>query len=493
MLFNSYIFIFVFLPLTLCGYYGLHRLGSPVLAKIELILMSFWFYGYFNPSYLWIMCSSILVNYVLSQLLQKKWKISGKKLQMLKNGLLCVGLFFNLGLIFYFKYYDFFVENLNKVFSADFQLRHVVLPLGISFFTFQQISYMVDSWRGETKEYNFVDYALFVTFFPQLIAGPIVLHNEILPQFEDKKNWKIQWDNLAHGAYIFAAGLVKKVVIADTLSSAVAWGYGHLGRNLTSAEAIITMLAYTFQIYFDFSGYCDMATGLGYLFNIHIPMNFNSPYKATSVVDFWKRWHLTLTRFLRTYVYFPLGGSRKGEVRTYINIIAVFLVSGLWHGANWTFILWGFLHGMGNALTRMFRKQWGHLHTVIQWGITFLFVNLTWIFFRADSISQAVNFIRRIFGFQSFSVRDGLLNTFGLKELKFIYCHIPILNRVIASVHGFDMLILLTASLILCLVFKNNQEMEFKPDTKKAVFTVLCLIWGIFSLSGVSEFLYFNF
>ena len=459
MLFNSYIFIFVFLPLTLCGYYGLHRLGSPVLAKIELILMSFWFYGYFNPSYLWIMCSSILVNYVLSQLLQKKWEISGKKLQMLKNSLLCVGLFFKLGLIFYFK----------------------------------QISYMVDSWRGETKEYNFVDYALFVTFFPQLIAGPIVLHNEILPQFEDKKNWKIQWDNLAHGAYIFAAGLVKKVVIADTLSSAVAWGYGHLGRNLTSAEAIITMLAYTFQIYFDFSGYCDMATGLGYLFNIHIPMNFNSPYKATSVVDFWKRWHLTLTRFLRTYVYFPLGGSRKGEVRTYINIIAVFLVSGLWHGANWTFILWGFLHGMGNALTRMFRKQWGHLHTVIQWGITFLFVNLTWIFFRADSISQAVNFIRRIFGFQSFSVRDGLLNTFGLKEWKFIYCHIPILNRVIASVHGFDMLILLTASLILCLVFQNNQEMEFKPDTKKAVFTVLCLIWGIFSLSGVSEFLYFNF
>ena len=273
----------------------------------------------------------------------------------------------------------------------------------------------------------------------------------------------------------------------------MAWGYGHLGRNLTSAEAIITMLAYTFQIYFDFSGYSDMATGLGYLFNIHIPMNFNSPYKATSVVDFWKRWHLTLTRFLRTYVYFPLGGSRKGEVRTYINIIAVFLVSGLWHGANWTFILWGFLHGMGNALTRMFRKQWGHLHIVIQWGITFLFVNLTWIFFRADSISQAVNFIRRIFGFQSFSVRDGLLNTFGLKELKFIYCHIPILNRVIASVHGFDMLILLTASLILCLVFKNNQEMEFKPDTKKAVFTVLCLIWGIFSLSGVSEFLYFNF
>lgn len=320
-----------------------------------------------------------------------------------------------------------------------------------------------------------------------------MLHNEILPQFEDKKNWKIQWDNLAHGLYIFAAGLVKKVVIADTLSKAVAWGYGNLGRNLTSAEAIITMLAYTFQIYFDFSGYCDMATGLGYLFNIRIPMNFNSPYKATSVVDFWKRWHLTLTRFLRTYVYFPLGGSRKGEKRTYLNILVVFLVSGLWHGANWTFIFWGFLHGIGNALTRMFQKQWEHLHTVIQWGFTFLFVNLTWIFFRADSISQAWQFVKRIFGLKSFSVRTGLLNTFGLKELQFVYRHVPVVNRLIASIRGFDMLILLGTSLILCVAFKNNQEAEFKPDRKRAFCTIFCLLWGIFSLSGVSEFLYFNF
>ena len=176
---------------------------------------------------------------------------------------------------------------------------------------------------------------------------------------------------------MFAAGLVKKAVIADTLSGSVSWGYSHLGSGLTSMDAILTMLAYTFQIYFDFSGYCDMATGLGYMFNIHIPMNFNSPYKALSVVDFWKRWHLTLTRFLRTYVYFPLGGSRKGEVKTYLNILAVFLVSGLWHGANWTFIFWGFLHGIGNALTRMFRKQWESMHVVLQWAFTFLFVNIT--------------------------------------------------------------------------------------------------------------------
>ena len=231
MLFNSYIFIFVFLPLTLGSYYGLHKLGKPVFAKVALILMSFWFYGYFNPSYLWIMCSSIVVNYLLSQLLQRRWggTISKGQLALLKKALLGIGLIFNLGLIFYFKYYDFFVDNLNKVFSTDFQLKNIVLPLGISFFTFQQVSYMVDSYRGETKEYNFTDYTLFVTFFPQLIAGPIVLHNEVLPQFEDKNNWKINWDNIARGLYMFAAGLVKKAVIADTLSGSVSWGYSHLG------------------------------------------------------------------------------------------------------------------------------------------------------------------------------------------------------------------------------------------------------------------------
>ena len=429
MLFNSYIFIFVFLPLTLGSYYGLHKLGKPVFAKVALILMSFWFYGYFNA--------------------------------LLKKALLGIGLIFNLGLIFYFKYYDFFVDNLNKVFSTDFQLKNIVLPLGISFFTFQQVSYMVDSYRGETKEYNFTDYTLFVTFFPQLIAGPIVL--------------------------------VKKAVIADTLSGSVSWGYSHLGSGLTSMDAILTMLAYTFQIYFDFSGYCDMATGLGYMFNIHIPMNFNSPYKALSVVDFWKRWHLTLTRFLRTYVYFPLGGSRRGTVRTYINIIIVFLVSGLWHGANWTFIFWGFLHGIGNALTRMFRKQWESMHVVLQWAFTFLFVNITWIFFRADSISQAFTFIKRILKFQNLNLHAAFLQTFQLKEFYLIYSHIPVLNKIMASIRGSDALILLGGMLFLCLNFKNNQEMNFRPTTKMAAVTVLCLVWGIFTLSGVSEFLYFNF
>ncbi|HJB15367.1 MAG TPA: MBOAT family protein [Candidatus Blautia excrementipullorum] len=493
MLFNSYIFILFFLPVTLLGYFGLHRLGWHMMAKLELVLMSFWFYGYFNPSYLWIMGSSICVNYVLSQLFQRKWQMTESRIRLLKKVLLAIGLAFNLGLIFYYKYYDFFVDNLNKAFSTDFHLRHIVLPLGISFFTFQQVSYVIDSYRGQTREYNILDYSLFVTFFPQLVAGPIVLHNEVLPQFADEKNWKMKSRNMAHGIYVFSAGLVKKVIIADTLSKAVTWGYGNVSAGITSMEGILMMFAYAFQIYFDFSGYCDMATGLGYMFNIKIPMNFNSPYKALSVVDFWDRWHLTLTRFLRTYVYFPLGGSRRGTVRTYINIIIVFLVSGLWHGANWTFIFWGFLHGVANALTRMFKKQWNSIHTVLRWIVTFLFVNVTWIFFRADSISQAVTVLKRILGFQNLNVRASMLNQFKLTEFAFIYEKIPGLNDIISSIRGFDALLLMTLALVICLAFKNNQELEFKPTVRRSVTAIIYLVWGIMSLSGVSEFLYFNF
>ena len=325
------------------------------------------------------------------------------------------------------------------------------------------------------------------------MAGPIVLHNEVLPQFADKNNWKMKSGNMAHGIYVFSAGLVKKVIIADTLSKAVTWGYGNVSAGITSMEGILMMFAYAFQIYFDFSGYCDMATGLGYMFNIKIPMNFNSPYKALSVVDFWSRWHLTLTRFLRTYIYFPLGGSRKGTVRTYINIIIVFLVSGLWHGANWTFILWGFLHGVANALTRMFKKQWNSMHTVLQWMITFLFINVTWIFFRADSISQAVTVIKKILRFQNLNVRASMLEQFKLTEFAFIYEYIPGLNEIVSSIRGFDALILMTAALVICLAFKNNQEMEFKPTVRRSLTAILYLVWGIMSLSGVSEFLYFNF
>ena len=471
MVFSSFEFLFRFLPAFLIIYF----ITPKKFRNAVLFLGSIAFYTYGEAQYVLLLLASVTVNYVIARSMYKTPEDGRGRRQAV---LLILALCYDFGMLFFFKYSGLTTK----------------LPLGISFYTFQIAAYVIDVYRGIVPaEKSYVNLGTYLTMFPQLIAGPIVLHNEVLPQFEDKNNWKVNSDNMAHGLYMFAAGLVKKAVIADTLSVSVAWGYSHLGNDLTSMEAILTMLAYTFQIYFDFSGYCDMATGLGYMFNIHIPMNFNSPYKALSIVDFWKRWHLTLTRFLRTYVYFPLGGSRKGTIRTYFNIIMVFLVSGLWHGANWTFIFWGFLHGIGNAVTRMFKKQWESMHEVIQWAATFLFVNITWIFFRADSISQAFTFIKRILGFKNLNVRGPFLQTFQLKEFHLIYSHIPVLNKVMASIRGVDALIMLTGMLFLCLNFKNNQEMKFRPTVSMAVFTVFCMVWGIFTLSGVSEFLYFNF
>ncbi|MBP3274713.1 MAG: MBOAT family protein, partial [Butyrivibrio sp.] len=276
MQFNSFIFILCFLPLTVVFYFGLNSLGKKKLSQAFLLLMSLWFYGYFNASYLLVICSSITVNFLLSRAMEKVVDREGRK-----KGLLVLGILFNVSLIFYFKYYDFFISNINAVFGSDFVLKHIVLPLGISFFTFQQISFIVDSYRGETKGYSFLEYALFVAYFPQLVAGPIVLHSELIPQFRDERKRKVDFDNLSKGIMLFSRGLAKKVLIADTFGAAVTWGFDHanifVGEDaLRFYEIIIVMLSYTFQIYFDFSGYSDMATGLGCMFNFNIPMNFNS-------------------------------------------------------------------------------------------------------------------------------------------------------------------------------------------------------------------------
>lgn len=349
MLFNSYIFILFFLPVTLIVYFLLNRTNKYVLSNVWLICMSLWFYAYFNTSYIVIILLSISGNYIVSRILYTEYVNTNK---WIKRLVLIVGILINVGSIFYFKYFDFFISNVNALFNQTFELKNVLLPLGISFFTFQQISYLVDSYRGETKDYGFVEYALFVSFFPQLIAGPIVLHSEVIPQFRNKEQRKFNHDNMAKGLYIFAVGLFKKVLIADTFAKAVNWGFSSY-MNISSMDSFLVSLCYTFQLYFDFSGYCDMAVGIGNMFNIKLPNNFNSPYKATSITDFWSRWHMSLTRFLRQYVYIPLGGNRKGKVRTYINIMIVFLVSGIWHGANWTFIIWGIIHGAANCLNRV--------------------------------------------------------------------------------------------------------------------------------------------
>lgn len=487
MLFNSYIFILVFLPLTLAGYYFLNHFKRYRAANLFMIAMSLWFYGYFNKSYLLIICGSIVINFLTAKSMQNiKQKPKSQKI-LLGGGILA-----NIAIIFYFKYYDFFISNINTAFKSSFELKNIILPLGISFFTFQQISYLIDSYREETKEYTFDEYALFVTFFPQLIAGPIVLHSEVLPQFKKKENRIFISQNFSKGMYIFAIGLFKKVLIADTFGKAVSYGFGTIA-SLSSMEAILVSLSYTFQLYFDFSGYCDMAIGIGHMFNIDLPQNFNSPYKADSIIIFWERWHMSLTRFLRTYIYIPLGGNRKGSVRTYINIMIVYLVSGIWHGANWTFILWGAFHGILNCLNRLCQKSWERLGYITRWGVTFMTVNVLWILFRAENISSALLFIKRMFCLSDFSIRQDLYNCFQLRELELIGENVPGLNYIVSAIKGFDLWMFILGAFFIVLNFRNSKEIIFKPTAARSFITVIFIFWSIISFTGVSAFLYFDF
>ena len=477
MLFNSYIFILAFLPITLIVYFLLGRLNQRYpLNKIFLVLASLVFYGYNNPRYVPIILCSILVNYLLSQ---GMLSLNIKPLRIL---FLIAGLVGNLGVLFLFKYHDFFAENLNRALSLNLRLNYWVLPLGISFFTFQQLSYVIDSYTRKVPRYNFLDYALFVTFFPQLIAGPIVLHSEIVPQFADPKNRHFQSDNFAPGLFAFARGLFKKVIIADTFAVAVEAGFLS-ATSLNTAEAWFVALGYTLQLYFDFSGYCDMATGIGLMFNIRIPINFNSPYKSLNIREFWQRWHITLSRFLTNYVYFPLGGSRKGMVRTCFNLLIVFLLSGLWHGAGWLFMLWGLMHGVMSVLYRLFRKQFDALHPALQWLITFTFVIIAWVFFRAPTLQDAMGIVRSMFMMNFGPLRSSITSAFALP------------GGFHPGYNAIYMMLWYLLAVGACLGLPNNFEttMSFKPTLLNAATTVIMLVYCILSLSGVSVFLYFNF
>ena len=391
MLFNSYIFIFLFLPITLLGWFWLNSRKAYKAAMYFLSAMSLWFYGYFNSYYLLIIIGSILGNYLLSYLMQfSHSKKSGR------IGLV-VGLVFNLGLLFYFKYYDFFLENINAVFKTDFNLKYILLPLGISFFTFQQISFIVDRCIGKAEHYPFADYITFVTFFPQLVAGPIVLYKEVMPQFENVENRRFCSDNFAKGIFLFTIGLSKKVLLADVLALPVNYGFAN-DYLLDTPTTLLVLLAYCFELYFDFSGYSDMAMGLGKMFNIELPRNFISPYKACTVKDLWQRWHITLTRFMTQYVYIPLGGSRKGRIRTLFNVFMVFLLSGIWHGAGLCFIAWGLWNGAFVILERLGLSKWlRKLPGFLQHCYTLFIVIIGWTFFRAGSLTRALQMLKAMF------------------------------------------------------------------------------------------------
>ena len=474
MLFNSWIFIFLFLPISLFGYFNMKNIK---IRKIWIILCSLYFYGYFNKSYIIIILISILFNYICSFYIRKNKNSISKKI------LFWIALIFNLGLLGYYKYFNFFIENINIIFNTNLIITKIILPLGISFFTFQQISYIVDVYKRKEKVPSIVDFAFFVSFFPQLIAGPIVLSKEMLPQIENKKNKKVNYKHLLMGIYIFSMGLVKKVFLADTLANFSEAGFDIM-TTLTTLEAWITSLSYTLQLYFDFSGYCDMAFGIAIMFNIILPINFNSPYKSKSISEFWQRWHITLGRFLRNYVYIPLGGNRKTEVITLRNLFFVFLVSGIWHGAGWNFILWGILHGIFIILDKMTEKYAFNINShkyiyIFRVFFTFNIVNILWVFFRADNILHAFKIIKAMFNVKNIN----LILTTDFENASAGFFHMSMIIKI------------LIFSLILVFYSKNSFEKlaDTKFKSKMLIETITYLVLGILFLDKVSKFLYFNF
>lgn len=379
MLFNSYEFIFAFFPVVLAGWFWLGQKGQARLGLLWLVLASLFFYAWWNPVCLPLLLGSVVFNYACGRALLR-WR----RMEILFGG---VGA--NIALLVYYKYTGFLLDSVAGLTGASVFVPHIILPIGISFFTFQQIAWLADIWRGKSKEHDFWSYALFVAFFPQLIAGPIVHHSEIIPQFRKKGAFAPDALNFAVGFTIFAIGLFKKVVVADSLGRGMVdtvFFAAANGKDLGFWSAWQAALAYTFQIYFDFSGYSDMAIGLARFFGIRLPMNFNSPYKAVDIIEFWRRWHITLSRFLKDYLYIPLGGNRHGKARRYLNVMIVMLLGGLWHGAAWTFVVWGGLHGIYLLSNHLWRWK---MPAGLAQAVTFLAVVLAWVVFRAQN-SMAV-------------------------------------------------------------------------------------------------------
>lgn len=456
MLFPTFTFILGFLPVTAAGYFLLGK-KNILLARLWLLAASFVFYSWFNPWYFLILAGSILLNWGFSQ-----WLLRYRSKWILFMGILC-----NVLLLGYFKYYDFFVENVNMLFGTSLLLKHILLPLGISFFTFQQISFLQQVYMGTLeKRYSFLSYALFVSFFPQLIAGPIVLPDEMMSQFDQEKNSRPDPENIAKGIFVFTFGLAKKILLADSFAAIADQGFHQLSGNFF--ESWGSCLAYTFQIYFDFSGYCDMAVGIALIFNICLPKNFDMPYRSNNIGEFWRRWHITLGRFLSSAVYIPLGGNRKGKIRTCCNLLITFFISGLWHGASWLFVFWGVLHGTALVIHRIWSKYLGLSMPYFPARIlTFFFVFFAWIPFRAGSFDQVKSLLCGMFLPSSWDITSFMPNDYYL----------------------------LAAGTVIIFFFPtvSKLEMKFRPTWSNAVIVTALLIWCMFLFVKTSPFIYFNF
>lgn len=514
MLFNSFEFCFIFLPIVFAIFLILGRMGYGLLACSWLSLGSIFFYGYWAPEYLVLLLMSIALNYAFGAAILKcctlQSKTAGKRWMVLAISL-------NLSALAYFKYANFFVNNLNLVLGSEFEFARVVLPIGISFFTFTQIAYLVDTYQGKVRETNPIHYILFVTYFPHLIAGPILHHAEMMPQFRKQTTFLFSRANFLSGLLVFLIGLFKKVILADGIQPYVSPVFdAPILQTLTFLEAWGGALAYTLQLYFDFSGYSDMAIGLSRMFNIELPLNFNSPYKARNISEFWRRWHMTLSRFLRDYLYVPLGGNRCSKSRRYFNLMLTMLLGGLWHGAGWAFVIWGGLHGIYlacNHAWQLFYTKFVRKHPVPEWVLTtgsimltFLCTVVAWVFFRAKDFEHAVRVviamgdIRRISLPADSTITNWILNI------------APDISIASLAAFGGDRQIVWSVILLAAIWgLPNTQQISARfqsvswsrlritkgPEicwfTIGVAFFWILLILVINETRGVSEFIYFNF
>lgn len=485
MQFNSYFFLLLYLPVLLFGYFMANKINHTC-GKMWLMAGCAVFYLYGGWANTLILGLSILLNLFFSWLLTRtdKWR----------KWILSADLLANIALLFYFKYFNFFLASINNVFKTEYPAQKILLPLGISFFTFQQIMYVAAVYKKEITRVKLPDYLLSILYFPKLIMGPLMEPGDLIAQLNDPVLKKVNWDHISYGLKLLSFGLFKKLILADTFAKAVSWGFTNFdtATSITSMDCFLMMLFYTFEIYFDFSGYSDMAVGISLMLNIKLPINFHSPYKALSIRDFWKRWHMSLTGFLTRYIYIPLGGSKKGPLWTYINTLLVFLISGIWHGANWTFILWGILHGLLSVTDRIFEKQEKKLSETVRWMGTFFVVNILWLLFRSDSVGQWLDILQKMFTFQNMAVSSGLIGTFVLPETNFLF-RVFHLETLHTAVRGFPMLLFTLGALNLCLIPENNYKHMERNNWLSMIMAAAAFVWSFLCLSSESVFVYFNF
>ncbi len=527
MLFNSYVFIFGFLPITYLLYRGLTARGLDSGAIGVLVGASLFYYAWWNPAYLGLILASMVVNFDLGRRISNSRIAHRAKLRRL---LLASGITANLLALAYFKYAGFLARSVNNVLDVGLAVPDIVLPLAISFFTFQQIAYLVDVYRNEAHEYSALHYALFVTFFPQLIAGPIVHHKEMLPQFTDSTR-RDKLDDFAVGSTIFFIGLFKKAVLADGIApyASATFDAAAAGQPVSLLLAWGGALSYTFQLYFDFSGYSDMAIGSARIFGIKLPLNFHSPYKALSITEFWRRWHMTLSRFLRDYLYIALGGNRRGPIRRYANLLITMVLGGLWHGAGWTFIVWGALHGAYLVINhawatlgvarRIGSTPLARVYRAAAWGMTFVAVVIGWVFFRAPDFDSAIHMLTGMLGHQGVALPNAILARLGAFGG---HLHALGIEAYIGGGRDFVMMWIWCIALGFIAVFWPNTQQILsrfapalsvhEPSERHALATPSCLNgirfafslgWavalalaatlGILALGQVSEFLYYQF